>query len=81
MRKNLTISLSSEDWEKVRHIAQSLGETYSGVFHRFIELGTGAVSDSKRVAKYRALLSTDASFLAGRAAILSKARKRSPPAP
>lgn len=80
MRKNLTISLSSEDWRKVRLIAESTGATYSGVFHRFIELGAGGVSDGERVAKYRALLSPHAAFLSGRAAALSKARKRTPPA-
>lgn len=76
MRKNLTVSLSLEDWKRVKAIASSLDETYSSVFHRLIELGTSAVGEDVRVAKYKALLAPHAAFLARRAGAFVKAGKR-----
>lgn len=76
MRKNLTVSLSDEDWRKVKNIAKSMDETYSSVFHRLIELGTGAVGEDQRTAKYKALLAPHARFLARRAGAVSKAGRR-----
>jgi hypothetical protein len=76
MRKNLTISLSMEDWKTVRAIAESVGETYSRVFHRLIELGTGVVSDDRRIAKYKAALAPHSKFLTARAKTFARAGKR-----
>lgn len=76
MRKNLTVSLSGADWKAVKDVAERLGETYSAVFHRLIEMSVGTVSDSRRVAKYRALLSPHASRLAKRAAVFARAGRR-----
>ncbi len=78
MRKNLTVSLSLDDWKKVKSIASSLDETYSSVFHRLIELGTSAVGEDDRVAKYKALLAPHAAFLSRRAGTFAKAGKRRP---
>ena len=76
MRKNLTISLSPEDWRRVQSMAGMLGETYSRVFHRLIESGAGAAANQKRIAKYRALLGPNSGFFAGRAQVFSRAGKR-----
>ena len=76
MRKNLTISLSHEDWRKLQSMVCSLGETYSGVVHRLIESGAGAACDRKRVEKYRKLLSPGGPFLARRAAVFARAGRR-----
>lgn len=81
MRKNLTVSLSNDDWRKVKAIAESLDETYSSVFHRLIELGTSSVGEEKRIARYKAALAPHARFLARRAGALARAgRGRKAPA-
>lgn len=80
MRKNLTISLSSEDWSRVQGMVRELSETYSGVFHQLIQAATTGATDSRKVAKYKALLAPHAGFLADRAGKFSKARKRGGPA-
>lgn len=81
MRKNLTISLSADDWQKVKAIAESLGETYSRVFHHFIALGAGTDRDEKRVSRYRALLAPHSDFLSRRAKTFATVRgKRRLPA-
>ena len=76
MRKNLTISLSQEDWRRVQSMVCSLGETYSGVFHRLIESGAGSSCDGKRIEKYRKLLSPAAPFLELRAGAFARAGRR-----
>lgn len=76
MRKNLTVSLSDEDWKAVKGIAERLGETYSAVFHRLIGMSVGTVSDSRRVAKYKALLGPHAARLEKRAAVFARAGRR-----
>ncbi|MBI3298835.1 MAG: hypothetical protein HYZ75_11765 [Elusimicrobia bacterium] len=76
MRKNLTVSLSDEDWKIVRDIAERLGETYSAVFHRLIEMSGGTVSDLRRVSKYKALLAPHAVRLEKRAAAFARAGRR-----
>ena len=76
MRKNLTVSLRPEDWRKVQAMASSLGETYSGVFHRLLQGGVGMVCDRVVVEKYRKLLAPHRDFMARRAAALAKAARR-----
>lgn len=76
MRKNLTVSLSPEDWNKIQDLARSLGETYSKVIHKLIASSSSVVCDNSRVRKYKALLATDADFLAGRAGAFARAGKR-----
>lgn len=74
MRKNITISLNQEDWQKVRAMARSLGETYSRIFHRLIASTNSMVRDSKRIKKYRSLLAPHGEYLAGRAGKLASSR-------
>jgi len=74
MARNLTVSLSKEDWAAVQGMARLLGETYSRVFHRLIEAARGVRSDDRRIAKYRSLLRPHAGFLAARAASFAKVR-------
>jgi len=76
MRKNLTVSLSLEDWRAVQDMVRSQGETYSKVFHRLIASSSSVVCDDKRVQKYKALLAPDAEFLADRAGVFARAGKR-----
>lgn len=76
MRKNLTVSLSDADWKAVKGIADRLGETYSAVFHRLIEMSAGTVSDARRVAKYKALLAPHAARLEKRASAFARAGRR-----
>lgn len=73
MRKNLTISLSLEDWQKVRHSARTLGETYSSIFHRLIQWSFPTAPDRKRLEKYKALHAPVAAFLEERARVFAKA--------
>lgn len=81
MKKNLTVSLSGEDWKTVKGIADSLGETYSAVFHKLIEMSAGTVSDSARVEKYKALLAPHSARLERRAAVFARASRRGKTAP
>lgn len=76
MRKNLTISLNPEDWQKIQSMARALDGTYSLVIHKLIAASTGSVSDHTRIDKYRALLAPHADFLESRARVMAKARKR-----
>lgn len=76
MRKNLTVSLSPEDWKKIKDLSRSLGETYSKVIHKLIESSSSIVRDDGRIQKYKALLAPDADFLAGRAGAFARVRKR-----
>ncbi|MBI5243384.1 MAG: hypothetical protein HY922_06805 [Elusimicrobia bacterium] len=77
MRKNLTISLQPQDWEAVRRAAESLGETYSQLFHRIIHafFQAGEVK-ARTVAKYRPMFAPHESFLADRARVFSRSRAR-----
>lgn len=76
MRKNLTVSLSPEDWKKIQDLSLSLGESYSKVIHKLIESSSSIVRDDGRIQKYKALLAPDVDFLAGRAGAFTRARKR-----
>ena len=76
MRKNLTISLSGEDWKAVRKLAKPLGGTYSALFHKLIESAVSRVEDAGKIKRYKALLSPHAGFFARRARVLSKAKVR-----
>ncbi|MBI4346832.1 MAG: hypothetical protein HY553_08250 [Elusimicrobia bacterium] len=76
MRKNLTISLAPEDWEKVRDMARQMGGTYSEVFHRLICAGFGSAVNEPRVAKYRALLRPEADYRKRRAAAMLRLSRR-----
>lgn len=72
-RKNLTISLSREDWDLVCDSAQAMGETYSGLFRRLIsESLRRREIDPKTVAKYRPLFKSHSLFFAKRALPLAK---------
>lgn len=80
MRKNLTISLSSEDWSLVRQAVRSMGETYSGLFHRLIQAALAErETDPKVTAKYRPLFKREAAFLAQRAAAMARASRKKGP--
>ena len=77
MRKNLTVSLTLEDWGTVQAMVRSLNESCSGVFHRLVQSSVGKKVDQKRIKKYRALLAPQADFLARRAHVFATARKHS----
>lgn len=79
MRRNLTISLSMEDWRTVRELARSLGETYSSVIHHLIRFGSPREVRRDRVEKYRALLAPHAEFFEERARVFARAAFRRPP--
>ncbi len=76
MRKNLTISLTGEDWKVVQSLARPGAETYSAIFHKLIQSAVGRVSDAGKVRRYKALLAPHADFLSRRANAFAKAKGR-----